>query len=163
MVFGPAQYTQSFEQTAGRGLDLRAVLACQSLKQGLATRTEMYDYLPAIEVVCCAHDEASALGAINQLYGAVMCKLEPLSEAADLGRLARGQAADSKQKLILLGMKVGAPRCFLTEAQEPAYLITKFCLRHELGAERGGVASFMSCHDIILNAACLAGQKNTLR
>ena len=90
MVFGPAQYTQSFEQTAGRGLDLGAVLVCQPLKQELATRTEMYDYLPAIEVVCRAHDEASALGAVNQLDGAVMRKLEPLGEAADFGWLAQG-------------------------------------------------------------------------
>jgi hypothetical protein len=159
MVFGSAQHTQSFEQTVGRGLDLGAVLAYQPLKQGLATRTEMYDYLPTIEVVCRAHDEAPALGAVNQLDGAVMCKLEPLGEAADLGWLARGQAADSQQELILLRMKVGAPRCFLAEAQKPAYLITKFCLRHKLGVERCGVASFMSCHDIHLNAASLPGQK----
>lgn len=140
------------------------MLTSQLLEQCLAARTQMHDYLPAIEVVCGAHDQAPALGAINQLDRAVMRKLQSLRKAPDLGRLTRRKAANGQQELILLRMKVGAPRCLLTEAQKAAYLIAKFCLRDELGVERTDfVADFMSCHDIIVNIPSLLGQKRLVR
>ncbi len=127
--FCSGQSLECFHQSWCGGPQLIAVLMGKLLKERFTLLREMHDDLPAVLAVAGAHDQATALSAINQLHCAVMLKLQALGQKSDRGLIWAGQAANRQQQLILLGMQSDAPRRGLAEVQETAYLVAELGLR----------------------------------
>jgi hypothetical protein len=101
------------------------------LKEAPTLFREMDNDLPSVPAIACAHHQAAALGAVDQLHGAMVFQLQALRQMSDGGLVLAGQASDGQQKLILLGMQSRAPRRRLAEVQETAYLVAELGLRDE--------------------------------
>ncbi len=94
-------------------------------QDAFSARGEPDFHHPAILLAAMPAHQLPRLEPVNQLDGAVMLELDPVGKLSDRCRTVFGQAFQSQQQLVLLGLEPGATRGLLAQIQEAPNLITK--------------------------------------
>ncbi len=132
------QRRQRLDQARPGRLELRPVDKRQLPQHRRAPLGEPNEYLAAIDPAALALDQPMRLGPVEQLYGAVMLELQPLSQLPYRGLHAGREPTQREQQLVLLGLDPDRAGRLLAEVQKAANLVAKLRERPVLGIGQVG-------------------------
>ena len=140
-------------QTAGA--EFADALAGDLGNHPYAARQERDEDLAAVVAAAGSADVATGGKAVDKFDDAVMLEDQAFGEVADGGINAGGEAANSEQEEILLGLEAGGARLGVAFTNEEADAVTEF---REGAIFRGGDAGAhllsLSRHDILRQRGC---------
>ena len=143
-------------QTAGA--EFADALAGDLGNHPYAARQERDEDLAAVVAAAGAADVATGGKAVDKFDDAVMLEDQAFGEVADGGINAGGEAANSEQEEILLGLEAGGARLGVAFTNEEADAVTEFregaIFR---GSDAGAHLLSLSRHDILRQRGCEGG------
>jgi len=101
------------------------MIACKKVKNPLALARDSQNCPPPVVHVRCPHQQAFALGTIDQFDRAIVLQAKPLSSVGDRHGLILRGPCHLQQKLMLLRLETRFQRRALAEVQEPPQFESK--------------------------------------
>jgi hypothetical protein len=132
---------QGVQQRWCGSLQFGVMLDRQVAQHGLAGVGQRDEHAPSIVRILRTANEAAGGGPIDQFDRGVGLDLEPLGDGADGGwMIGVGQASQSEQELVLLGLEPGGVGGAFAEVEEAAELEAELSQGTQIGRSQGAHA-----------------------
>jgi hypothetical protein len=123
--------TKSTHQPRSHFVQFARVVTGESVKKLSALARETENGAALVILVDGSFDQVFALGAIDQLDGAIVLESEAACGIGNRNGRVIGSTGNLEKKLMLLWLQTSDDRCIFAELEEPSEFKSKFCQRDE--------------------------------